>query len=61
MYKLKLVVILFGFLFGVYLTSLEAFVIKAFCFWCMVSFIISGFLLALATLEYKNYATKFKQ
>lgn len=27
--------------FGVYLTFLEAFVIKAFCFWCVLSFIIS--------------------
>lgn len=27
--------------FGVYLTFLEAFVIRAYCFWCVVSFIIS--------------------
>ncbi|KKQ58792.1 hypothetical protein A3B42_01520 [Candidatus Daviesbacteria bacterium RIFCSPLOWO2_01_FULL_38_10] len=61
MYKLRLVVILFGFIFGVYLTFLEAFVIKAFCFWCVVSFIISGFLLVFAILEYKKYVTKLKQ
>lgn len=27
--------------FGIYLTYLEAFIIKAFCFWCVISFIIS--------------------
>lgn len=27
--------------FGIYLTFLEAFVIKAYCFWCVLSFIIS--------------------
>lgn len=30
-----------GVAFGVYLTYLEAFVIKAYCFWCILSFIIS--------------------
>lgn len=34
--------------FGIYLTFLEAFVIKAYCFWCVLSFIISiGIFLAI--------------
>lgn len=37
-----------GSLFGVYLTFLEAFVINAFCFWCVTSFIISLLILILA-------------
>lgn len=37
-----------GFLFGVYLTYLEAFVIKAYCFWCVTSFIISTLIFTLA-------------
>lgn len=60
MYMLRSVIILFGFLFGLYLTGLEAFVIKAFCFWCVVSFIISGFLLVFAV-EYLKYVKQFKQ
>lgn len=39
--KLQLFVAFLGVGFGVYLTYLEAFVIGAFCFWCVVSFIIS--------------------
>lgn len=30
-----------AFLFGLYLTYLEGFVIKAYCTWCLISFIIS--------------------
>lgn len=39
--RLQLVIGFSGVGFGIYLTFLEAFVIKAFCFWCVVSFIIS--------------------
>lgn len=45
---LQLLSALAGFGFGVYLTFLEAFVIKAYCFWCVLSFIISGAILLLA-------------
>lgn len=39
--KLQLLVAVMGVGFGVYLTYLEAFVIGAYCFWCVLSFIIS--------------------
>lgn len=39
--KSKIFLSLAGFAFGVYLTLLEIFVIKAICFWCVISFIIS--------------------
>lgn len=39
--KFQLFAAIFGVGFGIYLTSLEAFVIKAYCFWCVLSFIIS--------------------
>lgn len=45
--KLQLFVAFLGVGFGVYLTYLEAFVIGAFCFWCVVSFIISLVILLL--------------
>lgn len=38
-----------GFVFGLYLTFLEAFVIKAFCIWCLISFIISFIIFLLCT------------
>ncbi|MBI4038037.1 vitamin K epoxide reductase family protein [Candidatus Daviesbacteria bacterium] len=43
-----------GVIFGVYLTFLEAFVIKAFCFWCVVSFMISVAILVLASILFKK-------
>lgn len=45
--KLQFLLVLAGVGFGVYLTYLEAFVIGAFCFWCVVSFIISLVILLL--------------
>ncbi len=39
--KLQVLVGVSGVAFGIYLTYLEAFVIGAFCFWCVLSFIIS--------------------
>lgn len=42
--------------FGIYLTYLEAFVIKAFCFWCVLSFIISILiLLSIVLAKKENY------
>lgn len=43
----RLAISFVGFLFGVYLTYLEAFVIQAYCFWCVTSFIISTLILML--------------
>lgn len=51
---LQLLSALVGFVFGVYLTFLEAFVIKAYCFWCVLSFIISGVILLFAVLSWKR-------
>ena len=39
--KMQVLVGVSGVAFGIYLTYLEAFVIGAFCFWCVLSFIIS--------------------
>lgn len=39
--RLRLLVSFIGFAFGVYLTFLEAFVIHAWCIWCLTSFFIS--------------------
>ena len=44
----------FGFAFGVYLTLAEAFLIKAYCIWCIISFIISILILYLAFLKHKK-------
>lgn len=46
--KLRLFAAFLSFMFGVYLTYLEAYVIKAYCFWCISSFVISIIILALA-------------
>ncbi|MDO8573364.1 MAG: vitamin K epoxide reductase family protein [Candidatus Daviesbacteria bacterium] len=51
--KLQLIVAFAGVGFGVYLTYLEAFVIKAFCFWCVTSFIISLVILVLILIRKK--------
>lgn len=39
--KLQFLAALSAFLFGVYLTYLEGFVIGSYCFWCVTSFMIS--------------------
>lgn len=41
LFNLQLLIAAGGVVFGVYLTYLEIFVIKAVCFWCVLSFIIS--------------------
>lgn len=40
--------------FGIYLTFLEVFVIKAICFWCVLSFIISSVILLSVVLARKD-------
>lgn len=52
--KLQLLFAFLGVGFGVYLTYLEAFVIGAFCFWCVISFIISLVILLLLILGRKK-------
>lgn len=50
----------FGFIYSVYLTFLEAFVIHAFCDWCLVSAIISTLIFAFSWGEvcYEKYFKK---
>ncbi len=52
--KLQLLGATSGVGFGAYLTYLEAFVIGAFCFWCILSFIISLVLLLSIILAFKR-------
>lgn len=52
LFKLQLLFAMGGFVFGVYLTFLEAFVIGTFCFWCVLSFIIS-FVILICTVKLK--------
>lgn len=43
----RLVISFLGFVFGLYVTLLEAFIINAWCIWCVVSFIVSLIILIL--------------
>lgn len=52
--RLKLLSASAAVVFGVYLTYLEAFVIKAYCFWCVTSFIISLGILGAVVLARKH-------
>ncbi len=52
-FKLQFLISAAGVGFGIYLTSLEAFVIKAYCFWCVLSFIISAVILTLVFISRK--------
>lgn len=52
--RLQLMIALSGVVFGIYLTYLEAFVIKAYCFWCVLSFIISDIILLLVFFRKKH-------
>lgn len=54
--RVQFLIALSGVAFGVYLTYLEAFVINAFCFWCVTSFIISVLIL-LSIILRKNKQT----
>lgn len=49
--RLQILVSVIGVAFGIYLTYLEAFVIKAYCFWCVLSFIISAIILFLVLIS----------
>lgn len=51
----RLLVSFSGFAFGVYLTYLEAFVIDAYCFWCVISFTISIVIFILCIIHLKKY------
>lgn len=54
--RLQLLVAIIGVAFGIYLTFLEAFVINAFCFWCVLSFTISIIILLIIVFTGKvNY------
>jgi len=46
--RIILIVAFFGFVYSVYLTYLEAFVIHGFCDWCMASAIISALIFVLS-------------
>lgn len=45
--KFKLIAATMAFTFSLYLTYLEGFVINAYCFWCILSFIISTIIFVL--------------
>lgn len=52
--KLTFVLSSIGILFSTYFTYLEAFVIHAFCFWCLTSAIITVLIFLLSLLQYKT-------
>lgn len=56
--KLQFLMAFSGVAFGVYLTYLEAFVIRAYCFWCVLSFIISLVILLLILLRRKGFENR---
>ena len=58
--RTQFMVATFGLLFSIYLTALEEFVIKAYCFWCVTSAIISTVIFVVALLSYKNFFRKKK-
>ncbi|MDP3758799.1 MAG: vitamin K epoxide reductase family protein, partial [Candidatus Daviesbacteria bacterium] len=53
-HKLQLLIASAGVGFGIYLTYLELFVIKAICFWCVLSFTISLAILLSVIIARKN-------
>lgn len=53
-FKLQLWATVLAVAFGVYLTYLEFFVIKAVCFWCVLSFIISILILLSIVIIHEN-------
>lgn len=54
--KLQLLAAFSAVIFGIYLTYLEGFVIQAYCFWCVLSFIISIIIFAALVLSKKETA-----
>ena len=53
LFYLQLLITVAGVGFGIYLTLLEIFVIRAICFWCVLSFIISLMILLSVVLARK--------
>ena len=53
LFYLQLLIAVAGVGFGIYLTLLEIFVIRAICFWCVLSFIISLMILLSVVLARK--------
>lgn len=51
LFPIQLIASFSAVLFGTYLTYLEAFVIKAFCFWCILSFLSSILILTALILQ----------
>lgn len=43
-----------GFIFSLYLTYLEGFVIKAYCFWCLISLLIATFIFLINVIKIKT-------
>ncbi|MBU1031674.1 vitamin K epoxide reductase family protein [Patescibacteria group bacterium] len=54
LFRMQILAATVGVGFGIYLTYLELFAIKAVCFWCVLSFIISILLLLSVILGKKN-------
>lgn len=52
--SLRFLSALLAVIFGIYLTYLEAFVIQAYCFWCVSSFIVSVIIFVLASAGLKT-------
>ena len=52
--NLRFLAALFSVIFGIYLTYLEAFVINAYCFWCLSSFIVSIIIFVLTWVSLKD-------
>ncbi|QQG40599.1 MAG: vitamin K epoxide reductase family protein [Candidatus Levyibacteriota bacterium] len=53
--KFRFLINILALVFGIYLTYLEAFIIKAYCFWCVSSFIIS---ILITVLSWKSILSK---
>lgn len=52
---------LVGFAFSVYLTALEAFVIRAFCQWCVISAIIMTLIFLIAAYDFKSASQRISK
>lgn len=47
-----------GFAFSAYLTALEIFVIKAICFWCVISYLLISAILVLAAADLRRLSRR---
>lgn len=61
--RMRFLALLSGFVFSIYLTSLESFVINAYCFWCVTSagIVSAMFLLSLLTVFKTGKEDLFEQ